>query len=36
MSGRVVFDSNGQRTDFDLNIVELKKTGFEKVSPIVN
>ena len=32
MSGPLELDKDGQRTDFALNILELKKNGFEKVS----
>jgi hypothetical protein len=31
LTGRIRFDSLGRRTDFELEIVELKKTGLEKV-----
>ena len=31
LTGRVKFDSEGQRSDFQLEIVELKKPGLEKV-----
>ncbi len=32
LTGRIRFDSLGRRTDFELEIVELKKTGLEKVN----
>ena len=32
LTGRIKFDENGLRTDFELEIVELKKHGLEKVS----
>ena len=31
LTGRVKFDENGLRTDFELEIVELKKHGLDKV-----
>jgi hypothetical protein len=31
LTGRIRFDSLGRRTDFELEIVELKKSGLEKV-----
>ena len=31
LTGRIKFDSRGFRTDFDLEIVELKKEGLVKV-----
>ena len=31
MSGNITFDQRGQRTNFTLEIVELKKTGLVKV-----
>ena len=31
ITGRVKFDENGERTDFELEIVELKKHGLDKV-----
>jgi hypothetical protein len=31
LTGRIRFDSRGRRTDFELEVVELKKTGLEKV-----
>ena len=31
LSGMIKFDSDGFRTDFELNIVELRKEGLEKV-----
>ena len=35
LTGRVKFDQNGVRTDFELEIVELKKHGLDKVMTIV-
>jgi hypothetical protein len=32
LTGRIRFDSLGRRTDFELEIVELKKSGLEKVN----
>ena len=31
LTGRIKFDSRGLRTDFELEIVELKKDGLQKV-----
>ena len=31
LTGRIKFDENGLRTDFELEIVELKKHGLDKV-----
>ena len=31
LTGRIKFDSRGLRTDFQLEIVELKKSGLQKV-----
>ena len=31
MTGRIKFDQQGVRTEFELEIVELKKHGLEKV-----
>ena len=31
LTGRIKFDQNGLRTEFELQIVELKKHGLEKV-----
>ncbi len=31
LTGRIRFDSLGRRSDFELDIVELKKSGLEKV-----
>lgn len=31
LTGRIKFDSRGFRTDFDLDIVELKKEGLTRV-----
>ena len=31
LTGRIKFDSRGLRTDFELEIVELKKSGLQKV-----
>ena len=32
LTGKINFDSRGFRTDFDLDIVELKKEGLVKVN----
>ena len=32
LTGRIKFDQEGQRSDFQLEIVELKKHGLDKVS----
>ena len=34
LTGKVKFDSQGKRTDFELEIVELKKDGLQKVCQI--
>ena len=34
LTGKVKFDSQGKRTDFELEIVELKKDGLQKVCKI--
>ena len=31
LTGRIKFDPEGQRSDFELEIVELKKHGLDKV-----
>ena len=31
MTGKIKFDQQGMRTEFELQIVELKKYGLEKV-----
>ena len=36
LTGRIKFDENGLRTDFELEIVELKKHGLEKVSHLTS
>jgi hypothetical protein len=32
LTGKIKFDTRGLRTDFELDIVELKKDGLQKVS----
>lgn len=32
MTGRVVFDGDGHRTDFYLEVLELNKEGFKKIA----
>ena len=36
LTGRIKFDENGLRTDFELEIVELKKHGLDKVDRYLN
>ena len=36
LTGKVKFDQFGLRTDFQLEIVELKKKGLQKVNKIKN
>ena len=31
LSGRIKFDTYGKRTDFHMDVLELQKTGLEKV-----
>lgn len=32
LSGKIMFDSNGERSDFSVNVLKLKETGLTKVS----
>ena len=34
LTGRIKFDQRGQRTDFELDIIELKRDGLTKVFPL--
>ena len=36
LTGRIKFDENGLRTDFELEIVELKKHSLEKVTDLTS
>lgn len=35
LTGPLRLDDKGLRTDFSMNVIELKSTGFEKVSTII-
>lgn len=34
MTGRIVFDDNGRRKDFYMEILELNKEGFKKIATL--
>jgi hypothetical protein len=36
LTGKIKFDSRGLRVDFELEIVELKKDGLQKVRSVKN
>jgi hypothetical protein len=36
LTGKIKFDSRGLRVDFELEIVELKKDGLQKVRSLKN
>ena len=36
LSGKIKFDSQGLRTDFDLDVLELQATGLEPIGIITN